>query len=428
MRVKRFFGADTRQAMRQVRDELGDDAAIISNKKVANGVEIICALDYDAANSSAQSFAEALKQADQGEALQRELDEARLRILSGAKFDAAASENPFQKKARLNQLGNWPNVEAITEQPSSLGSYAGTPYPDAGLVPRGDQVIQAMQSEIQNLRDLLKEQMREQDSYRNPTEALMRSRLLNSGFSEAYVNRLLKLIDVPEHADAATAWQQLLNHLKGELQTLDEEFIDRGGVVAVLGPTGVGKTTTLSKLAARYVLKHGVDGLALVTTDCYRIAAYEQLRTVGRILGVPVRVVDDNNPLDITLKSLRSKSLVLIDTAGLNVRDPNLKTQVDLLASTQARIRRFLVLPATSQARVLLDTYDAYRDAGLNGCILTKLDEALHLGEALGLVLEKRLPISYLTQGQKIPDDLQLATPAALMSRFAKDVERSEEV
>ena len=428
MRVKRFFGADTRQAMRQVRDELGDDAAIISNKKVANGVEIICALDYDAANSSAQSFAEALKQADLGEALQRELDEARLRILSGAKFDAAASENPFQKKARLNQLGNWPNIEAATEQPPSLGSYAGSTYSEAGSAPRSDQVIQAMQSEIQNLRDLLKEQIREQDSYRNPTEALMRSRLLNSGFSEAYVNRLLKLIDVPEHADAATAWQQMLNHLKGELQTLDEEFIDRGGVVAVLGPTGVGKTTTLSKLAVRYVLKHGVDGLALVTTDCYRIAAYEQLRTVGRILGVPVRVVDDNNPLDITLKSLRSKSLVLIDTAGLNVRDPYLKTQVDLLASTQARIRRFLVLPATSQARVLLDTYDAYRDAGLNGCILTKLDEALHLGEALGLILEKRLPISYLTQGQKIPDDLQLATPAALMSRFAKDVERSEEV
>ena len=124
----------------------------------------------------------------------------------------------------------------------------------------------------------------------------------------------------------------------------------------------------------------------------------------------------------------RSKSLVLIDTAGLNVRDPNLKIQVNLLASTQARIRRFLVLPATSQARVLLDTYEAYRDAGLNGCILTKLDEAMHIGEVLGLVLEKRLPVSYLTNGQKIPDDVQLANPTSILARFVRDVERSEEI
>jgi flagellar biosynthesis protein FlhF len=194
-----------------------------------------------------------------------------------------------------------------------------------------------------------------------------------------------------------------------------------------VGPTGVGKTTTLGKLAARYVLKHGAEGLALVTTDCYRIAAYEQLRTFGRILGVTVRVVDENNALDLTIKSMRNKSLVLIDTAGLNVRDPNLQSQLTLLTSAQARIRRFIVLPAISQSRVLLDTYEAYRDAGLNGCVLTKLDEAVHIGEVLGLVLEKRLPVSYITNGQKIPDDVKLASPSSLVGRFARDVERSEE-
>ncbi len=427
MRVKRFFGADSRQAMRQVRDELGDDAVILTNRKVDNGVEIVCALDYDG-DASPRKFSDALKKADQGDALQRELDEARQRILSGTNFDSGHTENAFQRKARQRQLGALADGStedakeaAVTREDYSLKS---TPRFESSS---SDQVVQAMQSEIQSLRGLLKEQMREQDGFRNPTEALVRNRLLLAGFSEAYVKRLLKLVKIDPDLDSKSAWQQVLNRLKGEVQTLDEEFIDKGGVVALLGPTGVGKTTTISKLAARYVLKHGADGLALVTTDCYRIAAYEQLRTVGRILKVTVRVVDENNSLDMTLKSLRGKSLVLIDTAGLNVRDPNLQTQVNLLASTQARIRRFLVLPTTSQARVLLDTYEAYREAGLNGCILTKLDEAIHLGEVLGLVLEKRLPVSYFTNGQNIPDDVQLASPASLLARFARDVERSEE-
>lgn len=429
MRVKRFFGVDSRQAMRQVHEELGENAVILSNKKVPQGVEIVCALDYSE-NTDPASFAEALKESDKGTALQRELDEARQRILSGAKFDTNLGENSFQRKARINQLGDW---EANTANPASLiNKIKALDSPASSNFVKNpaenEKYVQAMQSEIHNLRELLKEQLREQDSYRNPTEALVRSRLMNSGFSSAYINRLLKLVAITEDLDSSSAWKKVLARLEGEVQTLDEELINKGGVVALLGPTGVGKTTTVSKLAARFVLKHGADGLALVTTDCYRIAAYEQLRTVGRILGVPVRVVDDNNPLDITLKSLRSKSLVIIDTAGLNVRDPNLQSQVNLLSATQARIRRFLVLPATSQARVLLDTYSAYKDVGLNGCILTKLDEALHLGEALGLVLEKRLPVSYITQGQKIPDDLQLATPSALIERFSKDVALSEEI
>lgn len=426
MRVKRFFGADSRQAMRQVRDELGDDAVILSNKKVDNGVEIVCALDYDG-DASPRNLADALKNADQGEALQRELDEARQRILSGASFDSGG-ENAFQRKARVRQLGILSEgyTDDMPEQIASQEDYSPTGAMRNNAA-GSDQAMQAMQSEIQSLRDLLKEQMREQDSYRNPTEALIRNRLLIAGFTESYIKRLLKLVKISPDSDNKTAWQQVLDRLKGEVQTLDEEFIDKGGVVALLGPTGVGKTTTISKLAARYVLKHGADGLALVTTDGYRIAAYEQLRTVGRILGVTVRVVDENNTLDRTLKTLRGKRLVLIDTAGLNVRDPNLQMQVNLLASTQARIRRFLVLPTTSQARVLIDTYEAYREAGLNGCILTKLDEAMHLGEVLGLVLEKRLPVSYLTNGQKIPDDVQLASPTSILARFVRDVERSEE-
>ncbi|WP_114418744.1 flagellar biosynthesis protein FlhF [Marinospirillum perlucidum] len=428
MRVKRFFGADSRQAMRQVREELGADAVIMSNKKVDNGVEIVCALDYEGGETP-QEFSSALKQADQGVALQQELDEARQRILSGARFDSGMTENAFQKKARLrqwglNEFGESEDDHATSYEPGD--NWSSQPAPSRSGSTE-ELAIKAMQSEIQGLRDLLKEQLRENEGAKNPTEALMRNRLVNAGFSHNYITKLLKLVPLDSDLDSQSAWKLLLKRLENELQTLDEELIDKGGVAALVGPTGVGKTTTLGKLAARYVLKHGAEGLALVTTDCYRIAAYEQLRTFGRILGVTVRVVDENNSLDLTLKSLRNKSLVLIDTAGLNVRDPNLQSQLTLLTSAQARIRRFIVLPAISQSRVLLDTYEAYRDAGLNGCVLTKLDEAVNIGEVLGLVLEKRLPISYVTNGQKIPDDVKLASPSALVARFAKDVERSEE-
>ncbi|SFC17284.1 flagellar biosynthesis protein FlhF [Marinospirillum celere] len=429
MRVKRFFGADSRQAMRLVREELGADAVIVSNRKVDNGVEIVCALDYEG-DETPKDFSAALKQADQGDALQQELDEARQRILSGARFDTGMTENAFQKKARLRQWGL--NEEGHSDREAATHYTSEDSWPTASnkkntSTNAEELAIKAMQSEIQGLRDLLKEQLREKDGVKNPTEALVRNRLLEAGFSQSYVAKLMKLIPLNGDLDSQSAWQLVLKRLENELQTLDEEFIDKGGVVALVGPTGVGKTTTLGKLAARYVLKHGADDLALVTTDCYRIAAYEQLRTFGRILGVSVRVVDENNALDLTLKSLRNKKLILIDTAGLNVRDPNLQSQLGLLASAQARIRRFIVLPAISQSRVLLDTYEAYRDAGLNGCVLTKLDEAVNIGEVLGLVLEKRLPVSYTTNGQKIPDDVRLATPSTLVGRFARDVERSEE-
>lgn len=401
MRVKRFFAADSRQAMRQVLDELGEDAVILSNQKLPDGVEIVCALDYDPATQP-RELASALKESKRGDELQEELDAARQRILAGAVFDASASSSSL-----LNQESFSSGLSAQEDKQES-------------------RIIQAMESEIQSLRNLLHNQLSSQESKVNPAEAYVRNRLAVAGFSSKYIQHLLSLAQLDSDLSTSQAWSLMLEKLTSQLLVHEEDLIEKGGVVAVFGPTGVGKTTTLSKLAARYVLKYGSDGLALVTTDCYRIAAYEQLRTVGRILGVTVRVVDENNSLDATLKSLKRKSLILVDTAGLNVKDPNLKTQINLLASSNVKIKRFLVMPTTSQAKVLSATYEAYKNVGLNGCILSKIDEATNLGEALGLVLENRLPIAYVTDGQKIPDDLSLANKKQLLSRLVKDIEALE--
>lgn len=436
MRVKRFFAPTMRQAMRQVQEELGPDAAILSRNHRDGGVEVVCALDFheaEAEQTEAEANPVALSGPDvsgmptsdrakkrlEGEDLKRELEAARQRILEGARFESGLGDNAFQKRAQSRQLGGFSeqlkHAEQVVSPDRSHSSSRGAGSHHSSAPAQEQAVLDAMQAEIQGLRELLREQMREQGDMRHPLESMLRRRLLAQGFTEKYIKRLIELSALEGIDDSTQALSAMLQRLKLDLQVVDEELIDRGGVVALMGPTGVGKTTTIGKLAVRYVLKHGPEGLALVTTDCYRIAAYEQLRTFGRILGVPVRVVDERNSMDETLKSLRSKQLILIDTAGLNVRDPNMTTQLNLLNSAKARIRRFLVLPCTSQNEVLSETYDAYHPSGLNGCVLTKLDEARRLGDVLGLVAERRLPLAYLATGQKIPDDLSLVNRDVLI-------------
>lgn len=186
-------------------------------------------------------------------------------------------------------------------------------------------------------------------------------------------------------------------------------------VVLVVGVNGTGKTTTIGKIAAQYVLEHGADSLALVTTDRYRVAAHEQLFVFGRILNVPVRVVDDTHSLDAVLDELQDRHLVLIDTAGLSGADPGCQEQLRELSQSRHPVRPHLVVPATSQSRIMKSMWHCYKMASLAGCILTKLDEALTLGEVLGFALETALPVAWITDGQKIPRDLHPANAASLV-------------
>ncbi len=415
MKVKRFFAPDMRQAMKLVRDEFGSDAAILSNNKVAGGVEIVTAVDYDASilrepseridpeNSDAltDSLADALAKA-------KDVIEN-----AGAEQSPDRLENAFQVKAKERQFDQ---AEAMME---TLESKARRQSPE-------DAAIRAMQSEIQGLRELLREQMKETMSERKPVEAMLYKRMRRMGLSEHFAARIIESISLADDAEFSSAWEKAVDKIRTAVLTTGSDVVDQGGIVALMGPTGVGKTTTIGKLAARYVLKYGPDSLALVTTDCYRVAAYEQLRTFGRILGIPVRVVDEKNTLDATLKSLKSKALVLIDTAGLSVQDPNMKEQFNLLETASVRIRKYLVLSATSQQQVLQSTYDTYRSHGLNGCVVTKLDEASSAGEVVSLVADNRLPLAYLSNGQKIPDDLRAGDSGILVSKALELLEKNE--
>ena len=210
------------------------------------------------------------------------------------------------------------------------------------------------------------------------------------------------------------------------IATPEVEPLEDGGVIAMVGPAGMGKTTTLAKLAARYVLKYGAQNIALVSMDSYRIGAQEQLKTLGRILNVPVTHVAPGQSLGQTLEPLVRKRVVLVDTAGLQASDPALRLQLESLAGRGIKSKNYLVLATTSQKQVLAAAYHSYKRCGLAGCILTKLDETASLGEVLSLAISHELPVAYLTDGPRIPDDLHLPRRHQLVSR-AVSVQMQEE-
>ena len=220
-------------------------------------------------------------------------------------------------------------------------------------------------------------------------------------------------------------WRTLMSNLSHHISTEEDELIDQEGAIALVGPTGVGKTTTIAKLAARFVIKHGADQLALVTTDRFRIAASQQLQSIGRLLNVPVFVVNDKKSLDDMLDRLSTKQLVLVDTAGLNPFDNNWEVQKKDLQTERHLVKKYVVLSAVTQLQVMKSNYHYYKMLGIDGCIMTKLDEACSLGEVISMAIMNQLPVAYYSDGQQIPQDLHHAKAHALVVKAVSMVQKS---
>ncbi|EXF43903.1 flagellar biosynthesis regulator FlhF [Pseudomonas sp. BAY1663] len=398
MQVKRFFAADMRIAMKMVRDELGADAVIIGNRRVAGGVELTAVLDYP------MQSAPAAKQPNP--ALEAELRKTQARLASAHAELGASGRGKDQGRQLLDEKP----VAAAMPQPEPAAAAPATFDPRA---------VEAMYSELHGLRELIEVQLGSiawgQEQSRRPQQASLWRRLQRLGLPAELSRSLLD--KVAAISEPRQAWRMLLAHLAQAIKVSKQEPLEEGGVIALVGPAGVGKTTTLAKLAARYVLKYGAQNIALASMDNYRIGAQEQLKTLGRILDVPVVQLDPSQPLSKTLAPLARKRVVLIDTAGLPASDPTLRMQLEALADRGVKAKNYLVLAATSQSQVLKAAWHNYRRCGLAGCILTKLDEAGSLGDVLGLTISQHLPIAYLADGPRIPDDLHLPRSHQLVSR-----------
>lgn len=393
MQVKRFFAADMRIAMKMIRDELGADAVITGNRRVAGGVELTAVLDYPMDTAPKQP----------NPALEAELRKTQARIAD------AHAELSAPSRVQAGQ-----DRQLLDEKPAAVAQ----PKPVAA--PAADsRAMEAMQSELQGLRELIEMQLGSiawgQEQNRRPQQASLWRRLQRIGLPAELSRALLEKVSTV--TEPRQAWRMVLAHLAQAIKVSKVEPLEEGGIIALVGPAGAGKTTTLAKLAARYVLKHGAQSIALASMDNYRIGAHEQLKTLGRILDVPVIQIDPTQPLSKTLAPMARKRLILVDTAGLPASDPMMSVQLDALADRGIKSKNYLVLPATSQSQVLKATWHHYRRCGLAGCILTKLDEAGSLGDVLGLTISQHLPIAYLADGPRIPDDLHLPRSHQLVSR-----------
>ncbi|WJF90420.1 flagellar biosynthesis protein FlhF [Paraburkholderia bonniea] len=267
---------------------------------------------------------------------------------------------------------------------------------------------------------------------RSPVHAALARQLFAAGFSAQLVRKLVDKLPAVDHQDAALAWVRSVLETNLPVMADEEALLERGGVFALMGPTGAGKTTTTAKLAARCVMRFGASKVALLTTDSYRIGGHEQLRIYGRILGVSVHAVKDTADLQLALAELRNKHIVLIDTIGMSQRDRLVSEQIAMLCNAGQRVQRLLLLNATSHGDTLNEVVQAYQSQStgdsepLAGCILTKLDEATHLGSALDTVMRYRLPVHYVSTGQKVPENLYVATsPFLIKSAFCIPREHS---
>ena len=376
MQIKRYSAPDMRRALHQVRQAQGAQAVILSSRRLPDGVEVIAADDYDAA------LVERLAAAGDGDALPAG---------TGRELPRAASDE-LRAPADLDRLA-W----AV------------------------DPAISQLRSELTNLRALLEAELRQSAALRRtPLEAQLAQHLEQLGLAPALIGELLGQLG--DTQDMGAAWRELLGqHLVARIPIASDDMLAEGGVVALLGPTGVGKTTTVAKLAARFVREHGARHLGLLTTDNYRVGAHEQLQNYGRLLGVPVQMVDSADDLATALAALANKRLVLVDTAGMSQRDLRLG---EALASLRREgLRGYLTLASNAHETMLDETIATFGALPLAGCVLTKLDECPSLGGTLSAVIRHGLPIACVTDGQRVPEDLRPARARDLVSLAAQRVQ-----
>ena len=343
------------------------------------------------------------------------------RVLSNDELDASQLPDWAHEAARVAARRAVP--------PRVKPAFEGLPEQDAEAMAeavraRVEEIVnQKVMSELSAMRGMMEEQfaglMWGERQRRSPVNGEVTKALFSAGFSAQLVKMVVEHMPDVAHFDAGMDWVNQV--LASNLPVLENEdaLMERGGVFALMGPTGVGKTTTTAKLAARCVMRFGASKVALLSTDSYRIGGHEQLRIFGKILGVSVHAVKDAADLQLALAELRNKHIVLIDTIGMSQRDRTVSDQIAMLCGAGLPVQRLLLLNATSHGDTLNEVVQAYRSAPgqpeLAGCILTKLDEATNLGGVLDTVIRYKLPVHYVSTGQKVPENLYVATKKFLI-------------
>lgn len=455
MKIKRFVAKDIRLAMRMVKDELGADAVIMSNRSVEGGVEIVAAKDFDeqAIHNNLNSLNEGLEKSDKAnkkiELKDFETEKNKLHVVSSPRKkgnDGLIPKRPLQRNID-EYVGYAEKANLVSDENKPLIKKQKKPFQQQSR-PRpakqfnheitekikkkstvSDNFMQEMRSEIKALRTALDTKLSEvswnQGVQANPVRINLLHRLADMGFSKKLSIKIANRLD--SHNDSELAFDKAKDMLAKVLPVTDDNLMDYGGIVALVGPTGVGKTTTIAKLAAKFIMKHGSRQVALITTDNYRIGAHEQLTTYGRLLDVPVRVAANADDLRSHIKNFSDRRLILIDTAGMSQRDMRLAEQIQTLQQEYVPIKTYLVMSAATQYKAMIEIINAFKVFKPESSILTKLDETVTQGSTLSAIIEHQLPISFMTNGQQVPEDIYFPEAYTMIEQCAEGLAKEND-
>ncbi|HTV97384.1 MAG TPA: flagellar biosynthesis protein FlhF [Steroidobacteraceae bacterium] len=459
MKIKRYMAASMRAALDQVRIEQGPDAVILSSRRVNEGIEVIAAVDYDEAliAGAARRYSLAMAALAPAEPPPGQAAAAAPpRALRAppptppaarpeARAPAAASSRPAA--ARPAAAGRTAPAAVPVVPAGAVRCGARAPAPQAAAAQRAAAPAAAapaaaalggraasddarrgfagVEREIKDLRRLLESELAHISWHDKracePLKTRVIEELSSMGIAPDVAAALAALTPARTNLEdpSSIPLALLLKHLP----VVEHLSTAARGVFAVVGPTGAGKTTTIAKLAARWTTRYGSEDLALVSMDAYRIGAREQLMTYARILGASMHAPNSGQELARVLAGLKSKKLVLIDTAGMAPRDVRLNEQLSALKSGAPRAKFLLALPAQGEGRSLEEILRAFAPISPVACILTKLDEAGSLGAVISTTLRHKLKIAYLCNGQRVPEDLHSAHQRRVwLVRAARDL------
>ncbi|MDH3609006.1 MAG: flagellar biosynthesis protein FlhF [Gammaproteobacteria bacterium] len=360
MDMKRFHEKNMHTALQKIREELGDNAVIISSSQNSTGVEVVAATDYEAVENSD--------------------------VIPNIEFYEKSSIANMQVASKSLADRHNIDIEPVVHEIDTS----------------------AIQKEISQLRAIIESQTELISWNKLIDQNTVARRLLQKLSISGFGFNLSKLLlgTVKSVNDFDSAWSQIEVRLKDKLSMTQECVIESGGIVALVGPTGVGKTTTIAKIAAQYAMQHGNSDIAIISTDHFRIGAHDQISIYGSILNVPVVTANDESELHKALKILKNKKLVLIDTAGLSQRDARVQEVMQALSKLSKDLITYLVVSANSQLCVQKEIINNFRSDNINGVVVSKTDEASQIGGVLTALIEQSLPLAYETTGQRVPEDI----------------------
>jgi flagellar biosynthesis protein FlhF len=345
--------------------------------------------------------------------------------IAAAEFapQAFLTHAPRDARAPQNVVNHAPRYEAAPQDfaEDSYEAHAGIPTAQAADIIASDAPVSTadlMGNELKTLRRMLETQMAQLAwndlSRRAPIHTEMLRELTEIGLGPELAAQVVS--QLPGHTDLTQARRLSIATLSQQVLVTGDRWLEDGGRVALVGPTGVGKTTTLAKLAVRWVLRHGPRDLAIVAGDSLRIGAHEQLNALGQLLGARVYPLQNLDDLPALLTKLASSRFVLIDTPGSSQRDAQLASRLEALTSVGPDLETALVLGASTQAGTNAEVVQRFAAVNPASCVLTKVDEASSLGGLLSVLVRARLPVSYMSEGQRVPEDLRPARSLELVS------------